>query len=130
MPLSRATTTSETFIAVSMVKCAGSGGTIELNTSKGPNRPSTTNYNCSDHAKHWSSWFAYHFQQEGFENPYGNLNKVAAYQSMDTPTILGATHIDGHTPGPGGTQQFRITTYVKDTGSPSERYLTSTIMKE
>ena len=120
-------------IAASMAKCA-IGGTIALNTTRRGGQPKTTNYKCSESSKPFSSWFAYHFQAEGYKNPYGlpvnQRIKVAAYQSMDKPVFLGVTHINGHTPGPGGTQQFRIWTYVTDKGSTAERYLVSTVTKE
>ena len=123
------------FIAASMTKCAATGGTVELNTSKGPSRRSTTKYKCSEHVRPFAHWFNYHFIQEGFKNPYGDpvtgsyLNN-ATYASKARPPHLGAIHITGQIPGPGGTQQFRIWTYVTDTGSTSERYLLNTIRKE
>ena len=118
------------FVAASFVKCAASGGTVELNTSKGPKRISTTNYKCSERARPFAHWFNYHFMQEGFRNPYDPTKINATYASKDTPTILGSTHITGQIPGPGGTEQIRIWTYVTDKGSTAERYLVSTVMKE
>jgi len=121
------------FIAASMTKCAATGGTIALNTTRRASQPRTTNYKCSERALHFAHWFNYHFIQEGFKNPYGiphgTINN-ATYTSKARPPHLGAIHITGQIPGPGGTQQFRIWTYVTDTGSTSERYLLNTIRKE
>ena len=116
-----------------MTKCAATGGTVELNTSKGPSRRSTTKYKCSEHVRPFAHWFNYHFIQEGFKNPYGNPHGTinnATYASKARPPHLGAIHITGQIPGPGGSQQMRIWTYVMDTGSTSERYLLNTIRKE
>ena len=121
------------FIAASMTKCAATGGTVELNTSKGPSRRSTTKYKCSEHVRPFAHWFNYHFIQEGFKNPYGNPQGTinnATYASKARPPHLGAIHITGQIPGPGGNEQFRIWTYVTDKGSTAERYLVSTVMKE
>ena len=121
------------FIAASMVKCAASGGTITLNTTRRPSQPRTTNYKCSERASFFAHWFNYHFIQEGFKNPYGNpqgtLNN-ATWASKDRPPHLGQTYITGQIPGPGGTDQIRIWTYVTDKGSTAERYLVSTVIKE
>ena len=119
-------------IGASMAKCA-IGGTIALNTTRRASQPRTTDYKCSERARHFAHWFNYHFIQEGFKNPYGNPQGTinnATYASKARPPHLGAIHITGQIPGPGGTEQFRIWTYVTDKGSTAERYLVSTVMKE
>ena len=117
------------FIAASFLKCAMGSSSITLTA----NEKGTATYSCSDSARSFAHFFNYHFIAEGFKNPYGNpqgtLNN-ATWASKARPPHLGQTYITGQIPGPGGTDQIRIWTYVTDKGSTAERYLVSTVIKE